>query len=179
MPRENFSQGGGETTIDPFYPDGYGSSDQDRRQIIAQKEKYAASVNSINLKFPLKSYKRGFFQGNQDTISSIREDIKTLLLTTRGERVMHGEMGTNITGREGSLFEPTTREETFESIRLEVETAIQTYLPYIRVVNIKMITQEEEPRLGNNKIRINMSYAISDQNALVDNINLTLNNPES
>ena len=177
MPRENFSSP--ETLVDPFYPDGYISTDQNRGQIQAQKEKYAARVNSINFKFPLQSFRRGYFQGNTDTISAVRENIKILLLTRRGERVMHGEMGTNITGREGSLFEPTTREETFESIRLEVETAIQTYLPYIRVINIKMITQEEEPRLGNNKIRINMSYAISDQNALVDNINLTLNNPES
>ena len=62
---------------------------------------------------------------------------------------------------------------------MEIETAIQSYLPYIRVLNIKMITQEEEPTLGNNKIRISMSYAISDQSALADNINLTLNNPES
>ena len=53
MPRENFS--GADTTIDPFYPDGYISTDQDRQQIIAQKKKYAATVNSINLKFPLKS----------------------------------------------------------------------------------------------------------------------------
>ena len=37
MPRENTSAGG-EITIDPFYPDGYASSDQDRAQIIAQKE---------------------------------------------------------------------------------------------------------------------------------------------
>ena len=37
MPRENFS--GPETTIDPFYPDGYVSSEQDRQQIIALKEK--------------------------------------------------------------------------------------------------------------------------------------------
>ena len=44
---------------------------------------------------------------------------------------------------------------------------------------IRMITQKEEPRLGNNKIRINMSYALSDQSALVDNIDVTLNNPES
>ena len=42
-----------------------------------------------------------------------------------------------------------------------------------------MITQEEEPLLGNNKIRVSMSYAISDQSALVDNIDITLNNPES
>ena len=38
------------------------------QQIIAQKEKYAASVGSINFKFPLKSFKQGFFQGNTDTM---------------------------------------------------------------------------------------------------------------
>ena len=177
MPRENFS--GPETTVDPFYPDGYVSTDQDRRQILANKAKYAASVNSINLKFPLKSFKRGFFQGNSDTISAVRENIKTLLLTTKGERVMHAELGTQIPVLQGQLFEPITRDETFENIRLEIETAIQTYLPYIRILNISMITQDEEPILGNNKIRINMSYAISDQSALVDNVDITLNNPES
>ena len=177
MARENFS--GPETMVDPFYPDGYVSTDQDRRQILAQKKKYAASVNSINLKFPLKSYKRGFFQGNSDTISAVRENIKTLLLTTKGERVMHNDLGTNIPVLQGQLFEPITREETFENIRLEIETAIETYLPYIRVVNIKMITQEEEPNLGNNKIRINMAYVIADQSALADNVDITLNNPET
>ena len=177
MPREKFE--GAETLIDPFYPDGYTSTDQDRAQIIAQKRKYAATVNSINLKFPLKSYRRGFFQGNTDTISAVRENIKILLLTLKGERVMHAEMGTNIPVLQGQLFEPISRDETFENIRLEIETAIQSYLPYIRVLNIRMITQEEEPTLGNNKIRISMTYAISDQSALSDTINLTLNNPES
>ena len=92
---------------------------------------------------------------------------------------MHANLGTNIPVLQGQLFEPITRDETFENIRIEIETAIQSYLPYIRVLNIKMITQEEEPRLGNDKIRISMSYAISDQSALVDSINITLNNPES
>ena len=80
---------------------------------------------------------------------------------------------------QGQLFEPITREETFENIRLEIESSIARYLPYIRVTNIRMITQEEEPILGNNKIRVNMTYVITDQQAMVDNINLTLNNPES
>jgi len=62
---------------------------------------------------------------------------------------------------------------------LEIETAIQTYLPYIRILNISMITQETEPSIDNNKIRVNMAYAISDQSALVDNVDITLNNPES
>ena len=177
MPRENFS--GPDTVVDPFYPDGYVSSDQDRQQILANKAKYAASVNSLNLKFPLKSFKRGFFQGNTDTISAVRENIKTLLLTTKGERVMHGELGTNIPIMLGQLFEPITQEETFENIRLEIETAVQTYLPYISILNIKMITQGEEPLLGNNKIRINMTYAIADQTALADNVDITLINPQA
>ena len=109
----------------------------------------------------------------------MRENIKTLLLTTKGERVMHGELGTNIPVLQGQLFEPITRDETFENIRLEIETAVQTYLPYIRILNISMVTQEEEPALGNNKIRVNMAYTISDQSALVDNVDITLNNPES
>ena len=92
---------------------------------------------------------------------------------------MHGELGTQIPVLQGQLFEPVTREETFENIRLEIETAIQTYLPYIRILNISMITQEAAPILGNNKIRINMAYAISDQSALVDNVDITLNNPEN
>ena len=169
----------GPATIDPFYPDGYISTDQDRQQIIAQKKKYAATVNSINYKFPLRSYRRGFFEGNTDTISAVRENIKVLLLTLKGERVNDANMGTNIPVLQGQLFEPITREETFENIRLEIETAIKRYLPYISVKNIKMITQEDEPNLGNNRIRINMTYVITDQQAMVDNINLTLNNQES
>ena len=177
MPRERFTEG--ETVIDPFYPDGYVSSDQDRQQILANKAKYAASVNSINLKFPLKSYRRGFFQGNTDTISAVRENIKTLLLTRKGERVMHSSLGTSIPVLQGQLFEPITKDETFENIRLEIESAIKQYLPYIRVLDIKMITQDDEPELGNNKIRISMDYTITDQSAIVDTINIGVNNPTS
>jgi len=175
MPRERFIEG--ETVVDPFYPDGYVSSEQDRQQIIAQKEKYAASVNSINIKFPLKSYRRGFFQGNTDTISAVRENIKTLLLTRKGERVMHSNLGTSIPVLQGQLFEPINKDETFENIRLEIESAIKQYLPYIRIVNIRMITQDEEPELGNNKIRISMDYTITDQSAIVDTVNIGVNNP--
>ena len=155
MPREKFTEG--ETTIDPFYPDGYVSTDQDRMQIQANKDRYAPTVNSINLKFPLKSYRRGFFQGNTDTVEAVRENIKSLLLTTKGERVMHAGLGTNIPILQGQLFEQITKNESFE--------------------NIRMTTQDEEPELGNNKIRISMDYSISDQSALVDTINIGLNNP--
>ena len=71
------------------------------------------------------------------------------------------------------------KDEVFENLRLDIESAIKQYLSYIRVINIRMITQDEEPELGNNKIRISMDYTITDQSAIVDTINIGVNNPIS
>ena len=154
-----------QNIIDPFYPDGYVSSEQDRARIVAQKEKYAASVGAINLKFPLRSIDRGFFQGNVDTISAIREDIKVLLMTVKGERLMHKEMGTNLPILAGQLFEQIDKTEMLEVIRMEITGAVETYLPFITLQNVTMLTSEDDPNLTLNQIRISMSYIITDAKA--------------
>ena len=172
MPAENFASPG--TVVDPFYPDGYISTDQNRAQIIAQKKKYAASVGSINFKFPLKSFKRGFFEGNQTTATAVREDIKTLLMTVKGERVMHKNMGTNIPILAGQLFEPIHKTEMTEKIKLEITVAIETYLPFLSIQNIRILTSEDEPNLKINQIRISMAYIIHDQQSMLDQMTFTV-----
>ena len=149
--------------IDPFYPDGYTSTDQDRARIIAQKEKYAPAAGTINFNFPLRSANRGFFMGNKTTINAIREDIKTLLMTAKGERVMHKNMGTNIPIFTGQLFEPIDKTELLESIRMEINTAIENYLPFIRLQDVKLSTSDDDPNLTVNQVRISMAYILTDQ----------------
>ena len=163
-----------QNITDPFYPDGYVSSEQDRSRIVAQKEKYAASVGSINFKFPLKSVNRGFFQGNQTTILAVREDIKTLLMTVKGERVMNKNMGTTISILAGQLFEPIHQTELLEKIRLEITNAIETYLSFISLQNIDLITSEQDPSLTVNQVRISMAYVIKDQQAMADRMTFTI-----
>ena len=179
MPRENFGNVSGQTIVDPFFPDGYTSDDQNDHQKNMQRNRYAPTVNSINFKWPLNAHLRGFFDGNTTTIGAVRENIKVLLLTNRGERVMHGNMGPGILASSQSiLFEPNLRDEAFEGIRLEIETAIKNYLPYVKVINISVITQEQEPALGDNSIRVSMSYTLTDQSALADSVTVTINNVE-
>ena len=163
-----------QNITDPFYPDGYSSSEQDRARITAQKEKYAPSVGSINFKFPLKSFKQGFFQGNQTTIMAVREDIKTLLMTAKGERVMNKDMGTSIPIFAGQLFEPIHRTEILEKIRVEITVAIEKYLPFISLQNIDLLTNEEDNSLKINQIRISMSYILKDQQAMADRMTFTV-----
>ena len=161
--------------IDPFYPDGYISSDQDRARIIAQKEKYAASVASINFKFPLRSYQQGFFYGNKTTRGAVREDIKTLLMTVRGERVMHKNMGTNIPILAGQLFEPVNKFELTEKITMEIKNAIEIYLPFINIQNINVFTHDDDESIELNQVRVSMSYIIQDQQAMLDHMTFTVN----
>ena len=172
MPAENFT--GPDTLIDPFYPDGYVSTDQDRARIIAQKEKYAAAVGSINFKFPLKSFKRGFFEGNQTTATAVREDIKTLLMTVKGERIMHKNMGTTLPILAGQLFEPIHKTELTEKIKLEITLAIETYLPFLSLQNIRVLTNEDDDNLKINQIRISMAYIIRDQQSMLDQMTFTV-----
>ena len=172
MPAENFANSG--PIVDPFYPDGYVSTDQDRARIIAQKEKYAAAVGSINFKFPLKSFKRGFFEGNQTTASAVREDLKTLLMTAKGERIMHKNMGTNIPVLAGQLFEPINKIELTEKSKLEITLAVETYLPFLSLQNIRVLTNEDDDNLKINQIRISMAYIIHNQQSMLDQMTFTV-----
>ena len=173
MPAYNF---GSQTDIevDPFYPDGYISTDQDRQQIIAQKQKYEASVGSINMKWPLGNFRQGFFQGNRDTISAIREDIKVLLMTIKGERVMHKDMGTSLPVLDGQLFEPIKKIEITEKIKVEIQSQIEIYLPFISLQNVNIFTSEDDDKLKINQIRVSMSYLVKDTQAMGDLYSFTV-----
>ena len=173
MPAYNFEPQTG-VDVDPFYPDGYISTDQDRRQLTAQKEKYEASVQSINFKWPLKSFRRGFFEGNMDTKAAVREDIKTLLMTIKGERVMHKEMGTTLPILSGQLFEPIKNIELLEKIKLEIETQVKVYLPFLSLQSVNLLTSEDDDNLKTNQIRVSMSYLIRDQQGLADHMSFTV-----
>ena len=121
-----------------------------------------------------KSANRGFFQGNQTTILAVREDIKTLLMTVKGERVMNKNMGTDLPILAGQLFEPVRQTELLEKIRLEITTAIETYLSFISLQNIDLLTSEQDPSLTVNQIRISIAYIIKDQQAMADRMTFTV-----
>ena len=177
MPAYNYGvrpDGGADVVVDPFYPDGYISTDQDRQQIIAQKKKYEASVSSINMKWPLGNFKQGFFQGNTNTISAIREDIKVLLMTIKGERVMHRDMGTSLPILDGQLFEPIKKIEITEKIRMEIQSQVEIYLPFISLQTVNLFTSEDDDKLKINQIRVSMSYLIKDTQAMSDTYSFTV-----
>ena len=125
----------------------------------------------INLKFPLRSYRKGFFEMNNTTTAAVRENIKTLLMTVKGERVVNPSIGTNIPTLMGQLFEQIEPREMEAKIGAEITTALETWMPEVEMVGITVYTQDTVPggtALNRNDILIRMSYVYSDQAGIVD-----------
>jgi len=134
----------------------------------------------INLKFPLRAYRRGFFEMNNTTIAAVREDIKILLLTKKGERVINPDIGTNIPILAGQLFEPHDKEVLEQQIGSEIRAALSDWMPYVTLKGISVYSDVDVPSgytCQRNQALVLMKYTLSSANGLEDSLALTLDNP--
>ncbi len=130
----------------------------------------------INLKFPLRAFRKGFFEMNNTTRDAVREDIKILLLTKKGERVVNPTIGTNIPILLGELFEPIKKIEMESRIGAEIKDALATWMPYVTLEAIEIFTVDNPPPMGvnirENDILVSMDYILQDAGGLRDSIQL-------
>ena len=133
----------------------------------------------VNLKFPLRSYRKGFFEMNNTTIDAVKEDIKILLLTKKGERVVNPNIGTNIPILLGELFEPIKKEEMEARIGAEIRSALDTWMPYVTMDDIEIFTSDNPPRgtnVNENDILVRMIYTLQNAGGIRDSIQLSFQN---
>jgi len=131
-------------------------------------------TNFINLKWPLTKHDRGFFQGNATTLKAVSEDIKILLLTSKGERVINTEVGTSIKSIAGELFENVSKSELFPRIREEIITAIETWMPHVKITDIKIFSYEDNVGLEFNQLRVKIAFVLANAENLGDSLQIIL-----
>jgi phage baseplate assembly protein W len=135
----------------------------------------ATNPGSINLKFPLTKFRKGFFEGNQTTLAATREDIKTLLLTRKGERVINPGLGTNIPIFAGELFNQIQPAEMKIRMSNEIKAALSDWMPHVELINLRVITYDDDSSLMATQIRVEMDYRLTNAEALTDSIQLNIN----
>jgi phage baseplate assembly protein W len=108
---------------------------------------------------------------NETTTAAVRENIKTLLMTVKGERVVNPSVGTNIPTLMGQLFEQIEPGEMEARIGAEITTALATWMPEVQMVGITVYTQDTLPggtALNPNDILVRMDYTYSGVADMVD-----------
>jgi phage baseplate assembly protein W len=112
---------------------------------------------SVGIDFPLTLFPNqdGYFKTTKTTIDSIKNNIKLLLQTQRGERVFQPSLGMNV---KRFIFE-----QIDENTEIEIENDIvDTFKVWMPFVDVRDIEVNIDSSTGNaNRIGINIVFSIS------------------
>ena len=93
---------------------------------------------SLGLDLPFSERSGKLFTLNYLSIDQAVVNLKNLVLTLKGERVMHPNFGTNI---RRYLFEPNLQ-SLRDEVGRDIEEAIKFWLPYINISNLEVTIPE-------------------------------------
>ena len=111
---------------------------------------------AVGLSLPLKNGNGGFFEQNFTTFEQARSNLKNLLLTKRGERVLQPNFGS---GLQDLLFEPI--DEEFEAKLVDTITeSVSTWLPYINIEDINVDMNNENK--DNNRVGVEIKFKVGE-----------------
>lgn len=114
---------------------------------------------SINLKSPMRRSANGGFATNTTTLEAIKDDLLNLLLTNHGERVINYDFGANL---RPVLFE--NMDNTEERVADSISTAVDKWLPFVNIKDLTVDTNESDPSVLPNAIRIVIKFSVSNTN---------------
>ena len=110
----------------------------------------------IDLPFRKSDGKEGYFASTTTTIEAVKNNIKNLVQTHKGERFMQPELGLNL---RGYLFEQVT-DETIINIQNDIVETFRIWLPFVEIQNIE-VSANETDSIGRNKLLVNIVFNIT------------------
>ena len=110
----------------------------------------------IDLPFRRSDGKEGYFASTTTTIEAVKNNIKNLVQTNKGERFMQPELGLNL---RRYLFEQVT-DETIINIQNDIVETFKTWLPFVEIQDIQ-VSANETDAIGRNKLSVNIVFNIT------------------
>lgn len=83
---------------------------------------------------------------------NIKQNLKMLLLTSPGERVMNPNFGVGVNQY---LFEMVEDQSVYADIDSKIREQISLYMPYLKIQRIDFVAQNNK-----NKINLKISYSV-------------------
>jgi phage baseplate assembly protein W len=124
---------------------------------------------SVGVSLPITIGNNGYFAVTYTTKEQVKTNLKNLILTNRGERLMQPNFGCNL---RQAIFEQIGN-ETYDYIRNEIQNAISIWLPYI-IVNDVNVTSDDTSK-DNNRINVKLDYTLAYAgNNSRDSLNITV-----
>ncbi len=108
------------------------------------------------------------------TIADVaKQNLKMVVLTSPGERVMLPEFGAGIR----NYLWQQLNDETFSAINTAITQQVNFYLPYIDLIRVDIFKDEQQSNQRYNSISIRIDYMIESMR-LRDSLTVSLATPE-
>ena len=115
---------------------------------------------AIGVTLPLQRGATGYFNQSFQTIDQVKSNLKNLLLTRKGERLMHPTFGTSLYD---SLFNQNT--DTLETeIQSSIESSISEWMPFVSIEEI-LVDQSNTDR-DRYSFVVSLSFRVAGQQNL-------------
>jgi len=125
----------------------------------------------ISPKLPLAtSSEDGKYVLNKTLKEAVAQNLKHLLLTIPGERIMNPDFGV---GLKTFLFRENSV-SLYNEIRARIDTQVGKYMPFVRIQDIQFVSALDDPvNISDNALFITLSYHIIPL-GLDDNLDLNV-----
>ena len=124
----------------------------------------------IDLPFRKSDGNEGWFKSTKTTFEAVRNNVKSLLLTERGERMMQPSLGLNL---KKYLFEPLN-DDLKLTIENEIFETFNFWLPFVNIVDLVIDTSGDVSDIGRNKIDISLKFNIKQNQNYFDTVDVTI-----
>jgi hypothetical protein len=119
----------------------------------------------INIKYPFQDGSNGFFvELNQTTKEAVKSDLLHLLLTNKGTRYYLPDFGTNL---RRYIFQPNDA-PTHNEIISEIQVAIDTYLPGLRIVDIAVTVDSFDENIAVVNVKFSVGQGVFEETDFVE-----------
>ena len=110
----------------------------------------------------------GFYKLNKTLGDVAKQNLKMIVLTTPGERIMHPDFGA---GARNYLFD--TKEESFQGLRTKIIQQARQFLPFIQITEINLVDVNKSSYKDTNYMGLQIKYYIPNLN-LSDSLKITV-----
>lgn len=113
------------------------------------------------------SNSNGIFSTNFTTLQQAKNNLKSLILTKKGERLMQPDFGCDVWK---VLFEPIDNIEI--SIENSIINAVSIWLPYLSINEI--IFDYDENDIDTNKVSLDIKFSLQSNPSLSDSVQINV-----
>lgn len=107
---------------------------------------------SVTFPFALSTGSLGYLEPTADVVDSLKSNVRSLLMTNWGERVMHADFGCNL---RQFLFEQRTN-SLRSAIAERVKSQLSRWMPFIQLAGLYVTFSEEDPAIPDPGFRVDL-----------------------